>query len=69
MVGDILDASWLQGSPPPKHPSARGSLPLKYGAAGALLPTTERSAPMTGVIFLLAVSALLGGSLVLSRDA
>ena len=47
---------------------ARGSLPFR--AAGvAFSPTTERSAPMTGVIFLLAVSALHGGSLVLSRDA
>ena len=52
----------------PKSNGARGSLPFR--AAGVLVsPTTERSAPMTGVIFLLAVSALLGGSLVLSRDA
>jgi hypothetical protein len=53
---------------PPHIESARGSLPFR--AAGVVSPqTTERSRTMTGVIFLLAVSALLGGSLVLSRDA
>ena len=33
------------------------------------LPDNRKEPTMTGVLFLLAVSALLGGSLVLSRDA
>lgn len=37
--------------------------------AGACSPTTERTATMTGVVFLICVSALLIGSLVVSSDA
>ena len=51
----------------PKSNGARGSLPFR--AAGVLAPHNRKERTMTGVIFLLAVSALLGGSLVMSSDA
>ena len=50
----------------PNSLCVRGRSPI---GRGHMLPTTERTATMTGVVFLICVSALLIGSLVVSSDA